>query len=258
MAPADPGAPDLITSLQILNRIGASILAEFTTEQIIDTVYFHVNQLMDAHSFAIGIYQPATGRFAYTGAREHDQVLPFFSADAHSTNRFSGWVFAHRQEVFINDYEQEYTRYLPKSITPLQGLEPASLMYMPLFDQQGTMTGILSVRSPRKNAYSHQSLELLRTLAVFIGRALEHAQVLNAPRQPARPLPKSYFLDPLSARELEVLHLLAKGLPNRAIADALFVSPSTVKTHTLNIYQKLEVANRTEAIVRAKEYGLIV
>jgi len=71
-------------------------------------------------------------------------------------------------------------------------------------------------------------------------------------------LPKSYLLDPLSARELEVLNLLSKGFTNRDIANRLFISPSTVKTHTLNIYQKLEVANRTQAIVKAKEYRLII
>lgn len=248
---------DLIVSLRILNQIGASILSELTIEEMIETVYHHVNQLMDAYSFAIGIYNASTKRIEYTGARENDKKMPFFSIDAHSPERFSGWVFANKAHVFINDFDKEFHLYLPKTITPMQGIEPASLMYMPIFINK-EIVGILSVRTPIKNAYTLQSLEILKTLSVFIGKAVENARSKMLQKQTLTPLPKSYALDPLSARELEVLNLLSKGFTNRDIAAELFISPSTVKTHTLNIYQKLEVANRTQAIVKAKEYGLIV
>src|SRR5215468_8778616 len=99
---------NLIASLRILNQIGASILAELTVEEIIERVYHHVNQLMDAYSFGIGIYNPDTRRFDYTGARENDKKMPFFSIDAHSPERFSGWVFANRAEILINDFDREY------------------------------------------------------------------------------------------------------------------------------------------------------
>lgn len=61
----------------------------------------------------------------------------------------------------------------------------------------------------------------------------------------------------LSERETDVLRLLAEGLSNQAIATRLFVSLGTVKRHTHNIYRKLEVARRTEAVARARERGLI-
>lgn len=58
--------PDkLLVRLQILNQIGASILSEFTIEQIIDIVYEHINKLLDAHSFAIGIYDPVSENIEY-------------------------------------------------------------------------------------------------------------------------------------------------------------------------------------------------
>jgi DNA-binding CsgD family transcriptional regulator len=63
--------------------------------------------------------------------------------------------------------------------------------------------------------------------------------------------------DGLTEREAEVLALLAAGASNRAIAEQLFVSEGTVKRHTHNIYRKLEVNNRTQAVVRAGELGLI-
>jgi ATP/maltotriose-dependent transcriptional regulator MalT len=56
----------------------------------------------------------------------------------------------------------------------------------------------------------------------------------------------------LSARETEVLSYIAKGLKNQEIADAMFVSLSTVKTHTKNIFEKLEVRNRIEAVQKSQ------
>jgi predicted ATPase/DNA-binding CsgD family transcriptional regulator len=61
----------------------------------------------------------------------------------------------------------------------------------------------------------------------------------------------------LTTREREILHMMAEGLTNPQIADRLFIGAGTVKTHTLSIYRKLDVANRTQAIVRAQELGLL-
>ena len=61
----------------------------------------------------------------------------------------------------------------------------------------------------------------------------------------------------LTAREREILRLMAAGMTNPQIAAQLVIGAGTVKTHTLNIYRKLEVANRTQAIVHAQEIGLL-
>lgn len=61
----------------------------------------------------------------------------------------------------------------------------------------------------------------------------------------------------ISSRELEVLHLLAAGRSNKEIASQLDVSPNTVKTHVARLFEKLEVKRRTEAILRARELGMI-
>jgi NarL family two-component system response regulator LiaR len=61
----------------------------------------------------------------------------------------------------------------------------------------------------------------------------------------------------LSKRELEILGLLARGHSNQEIAEALFVSVSTVKTHLQNLFQKLDVKRRTQAIEKAKRLDLI-
>src|ERR671910_3708959 len=63
--------------------------------------------------------------------------------------------------------------------------------------------------------------------------------------------------DPLSERELEVLTLLASGQTNSEVAGELFVSVGTVKSHTGNIYRKLDARNRTEALARAREFKVL-
>ena len=71
------------------------------------------------------------------------------------------------------------------------------------------------------------------------------------------PAPGQTLVEQLSDRELEVLEHLANGNTNQAIGDTLFLSINTVKAHTRNIYGKLGVNNRTQAVARARELGLI-
>jgi LuxR family maltose regulon positive regulatory protein len=62
---------------------------------------------------------------------------------------------------------------------------------------------------------------------------------------------------PLNARELEVLRLVADGLSNREIAQRLIMSPGTIKWYTSQIYSKLQVRGRTQALARARELRLL-
>jgi len=62
--------------------------------------------------------------------------------------------------------------------------------------------------------------------------------------------------DPLTAREVEILKLVAKGMPNQEIAEKLVISERTVRTHVTNILRKLHLANRTQAALYALREGL--
>jgi LuxR family maltose regulon positive regulatory protein len=74
---------------------------------------------------------------------------------------------------------------------------------------------------------------------------------------PVSVLPSAALVEPLSERELEVLHLLATGASNEQIAEHLVIAVSTVKRHVSNILAKLTVSNRTQAVIRARELGVI-
>ncbi|MEM7103779.1 MAG: response regulator transcription factor [Bacteroidota bacterium] len=69
--------------------------------------------------------------------------------------------------------------------------------------------------------------------------------------------PQQPLLDSLSDREKEVLQLLSKGFSNQEIANQLFVSLNTIKTHVKNIYAKLDVNRRVQAISKAKDLNII-
>jgi LuxR family maltose regulon positive regulatory protein len=93
--------------------------------------------------------------------------------------------------------------------------------------------------------------------AAETGFSLSYAQKLGSAFKAGRPPIMGDLLDPISDRELEVLHLVAAGLSNKEIAAKLFISLNTVKTHTKNINSKLGVNRRTRAVARAKELGLL-
>jgi DNA-binding NarL/FixJ family response regulator len=95
---------------------------------------------------------------------------------------------------------------------------------------------------------------VVRGQAIFgpgiAGRVLGYFSTPPAPTPAAEPFPE------LTSREREILELLAEGKRTSAIASALFLSPKTVSNNLTSIFAKLEVADRTEAIIRAREQGL--
>lgn len=100
---------------------------------------------------------------------------------------------------------------------------------------------------------------LFAVLGIWAGRKLAKKKN-RLPAFSAPPFqPKEEVLEKLgiTPRELEVLEQMAKGLSNQEIAEKLFVSLNTVKTHSSNVFSKLGVQRRTQAIQQAKELGLL-
>jgi LuxR family maltose regulon positive regulatory protein len=89
---------------------------------------------------------------------------------------------------------------------------------------------------------------------LYIGELLEAAG--HAPVRITR-VKHQDLVEPISSREIEVLRLIAHGLTNREISEELYLSTGTVKRHITNLYGKLGVSSRTDAVQQARKLGLL-
>ncbi|HET6178369.1 MAG TPA: response regulator transcription factor [Candidatus Sulfotelmatobacter sp.] len=101
-------------------------------------------------------------------------------------------------------------------------------------------------------------------LGIWLGLKLTKAQQTSIVKEAAAPTADPFILNEqkredlsITRRELEVLELIARGLSNREIAEKLFVSENTVKTHSSRVFDKLGARRRTQAVQLGKEFGLL-
>ena len=106
--------------------------------------------------------------------------------------------------------------------------------------------------------YSGAIAVLFTALGIWLAMKLARPNVITVTK-PAETEPNPQIIAKLglSARELEVLQLMAEGLSNQEIAARLYVSLNTIKTHTSRIFEKLDARRRTQAIEKARRLGLI-
>jgi LuxR family maltose regulon positive regulatory protein len=97
---------------------------------------------------------------------------------------------------------------------------------------------------------------LQHLLTIFTTMAPRHL-VTPSPRHPVTPSPQPTLIEPLTPREIDVLPLLVAGCSYREIAARLMIAPDTARTHIKNIYGKLHVQNRVQAIERARALALV-
>ena len=98
---------------------------------------------------------------------------------------------------------------------------------------------------------------LFTALGIWVGSKLLGRTAQDTAQAPGRVDEDALRRTGISERELEVLVLMAQGLSNQEIADRLFVSLATVKSHASSLFGKLDVRRRTEAVHKAKSLGLI-
>ncbi len=108
-----------------------------------------------------------------------------------------------------------------------------------------------------KGADPEETMRAIRAVAhgeaIFSPKVAERLMGFFARRQPSTP---QQIFPELTEREHEILSFIAQGYTNTAIAERLVLSPKTVRNHVSNIYSKLQVADRAQAIIRARQVGL--
>lgn len=102
------------------------------------------------------------------------------------------------------------------------------------------------------------------TLGIWLGLRITGRKERVVVREIAVPMPSAFTRNEeklaaigMTKRELEILGLIAQGLSNKEIAERVFVSENTVKTHSSRVFEKLGARRRTQAVQLGKEFGLI-
>jgi LuxR family maltose regulon positive regulatory protein len=122
--------------------------------------------------------------------------------------------------------------------------------YMRLFIEEGAPVAKLLYKVI-KHTTIHLQDYAKRLLAAYLNEDTER-QAFQA-----KPLPGESLIEPLSQREIEVLHLMADGCSNKEIALQLVISIGTVKRHVIHIFRKLGAANRTQAVTIARKLEIV-
>lgn len=256
--------------LRVLNEVASLITPQLSLEEIISAIYENVNQLLDAYQFCVAVYDEENEIIHYKGMIENGTRLPNFSVNALDQSRLASWCIKNNRDIFMNDYDNEIVNYMPEKPKPFTGINPMAALYAPI-TLHGKVAGLIVVRTIHKNVYQQHHLHILKTVGNFVLRAIEISKIAakpifnvaktqewkwNTPERMAADAKRKWLS--LSEREKEVLLLLVKGLSNKEIATRLFISAGTVKTHTLNIYLKMDVGNRATAISKVMEWRWVV
>jgi len=126
--------------------------------------------------------------------------------------------------------------------------------YMRSFLDEGVPMAVLLSKLRNQQRKQGPTAYLDTLLAAFSPASRQEGEADHPTSHPSIRQP---LLDPLSTRELEVLHLLAQGASNQEIAEELVVTLDTVKRHVSNILSKLGASNRTQAVTRARSLGML-
>jgi DNA-binding NarL/FixJ family response regulator len=162
-------------------------------------------------------------------------------------------------DVILMDINMPALNGLEATRQILAGNPEANILVLTMFDDDTVFAAIRAGARGYllKGSEGEETLRAIR--AVASGEAIFSANIAERLMQHFANEPQTGTAPPfpdLTPRELEVLQLIAQGLTNNAIAEKLVLSPKTVRNQVSTIFSKLQVANRAEAIVRAREAGL--
>lgn len=135
-----------------------------------------------------------------------------------------------------------------------------AILILTAYDDDEYVLGLLDAGAAGYLLKSARGRDLVGAIrAIRSGESVLHPKIIAKllKRATTAPVGKHKASDLLSARESEILKLVTSGMSNKEIAERLFLSQRTVKAHLTNIFNKLNVASRSEAIVKGLQWGLV-
>jgi LuxR family transcriptional regulator, maltose regulon positive regulatory protein len=162
---------------------------------------------------------------------------------AEEAGRSGRGLEAQMLQALVDQEAGDEKRAFENIIQVLDRAEPEG--YMRTFIEEGT---------PMAKLLYKVSTQAATAICEYAARLLE---AYNQEQAEQPPYQSAMRIEPLSKREIEVLRLLANGHSNKEIATQLVISLGTVKRHVIHIFQKLDAANRTQAVAIARELGIL-
>jgi LuxR family maltose regulon positive regulatory protein len=177
---------------------------------------------------------------------ESIQLLEWARKPAESDNRLAAQIEMLSLEALAHYSAGDVDNAIERLNGALALAEPAGFFRI-FLDEGPAMASLLYEASTRGGSSAY----IRRLLADF--PVTEMASTKDDVHDASHPV----LVERLSDRELEVLRLAAEGISNEQIGEKLFISMHTVKVHARNIYAKLDAHNRTEAVARARYFGIL-
>ena len=180
--------------IALLSEIGRDITASLNRDDIMESLYRHIHDLMEFQGFGIGLYSPELEVIDFPFSVRDEMRLPAYQRDAHDQTQLAVWCIRHQREVFINDRDQQLDTYIEnfdleremRMFNIPRDQIPEAAIYVPMLLKDRVL-GVIAVQHIKKGTYQRYHLDILRTLASYAAVALDNAyayeQLKNAQQQ---------------------------------------------------------------------------
>lgn len=161
-------------NMKLLGEIANEITSNLSIDKINRVVYSHVQKLMAADNFGIGIYNADRDSIDFSGPIQEGEVIQSFIIAMREKNRLAVHCFSEKKEILVRNYFEDYLKYVNHYEPSMTGATARSMIYQPLVVNSKAI-GVITVQSYQVNAFDEYHLSILRSLAIHVAIAMENA-----------------------------------------------------------------------------------
>ncbi len=238
-------------NLLVVSELGQKIIASLHLRDIASTAFGTLNTMMDAASFELATIDASSQQLHVILSIDLRGENEQYNVPLDSPSSFGAWTAVHGREVFLEDVETNYARYV-QELAPLRtGTERIrSLISIPMFTK-GTVIGVMAVGSYRKGAFSAYHLDMLKSLALYIAVALDNAESYQKLDRALSDL-KTAQRQLVQAEKMSSLGLLTAGIAHEINNPINFVS-ANVNPLRRNLREVHDILDAYRALQTTKD-----